>query len=1289
MATEYKLSYTASEINNRLGEIDNLAKKNEIPTKTSDLTNDSGFITSYTEQSLTESQKSQARANIGASAEIYATPQMYGAVGDGTTDDTKALQDAIAANTAVFLPKGTYLITQPIDLTDGKALFSENQEGVVKYTGSGSVILLGRRSRVNGIKISIASTTVDHVFNTDNRIFQASDGSLMTEVNDIEVYFEFIADSFKTTLINIIASNKDYIGRSGFHNQNYSGIRVAGKNYIEYGIKICVSFDAPYESGVTGVLPWITNIRFNHIWLGSPEYGIKIYRQNNSGTDIDYSSIVRTEHMMFNDVSAQDSSSTHTKKFYDVEWCMAEFINCQPWDYHHVLNRGEKYNVIGEGALLSEVNARRSPIDAAEFPSVIDRTPQQDPSYFLDKFFNFHSNIDGNYDYIDMKCEEALADAQIDENKIENIVQRVIDDNINNMSFNIMLDPKTEVRVMTRWSASGQAWIDASDYPMDTLIIPIESGMNYIRWRGNELSSVGYRTMFFFNDLNSPAEKYIGDWPDLIVEEESGDRYLPIDNSKGFVYISIPFVHTAVPMNAENMIVTINEVIGNSAFDFITDHINNIDIHVSGADRDRWDKGVEQYFIPEDYGAVGDGVIDDSAAIQAAIQAATDAFSSDQAYNLKPVVYLAAKTYKIDTGIVLDARQSQFRCDGILNYTGTGKAVSIMHSYMNVYINQIYATNGTALYLSGEDHQCVTNNITVNRIDGSVIGVHLYNGGGANSVFYNQLHIGPVNSSDICVSIEATKGYINENHFWLGKLSGASTGIKIYSSGATANDASGNRFFKGSFENLKDNTDNTRALWLENAYGNFFRVFRCEENHGAKNVVFKGKCSTNDIEFSFFALGGVDISGMTSGSQRNILRGDVMTGKPYDGGYSGGDKAIVSYAHGIVYDPRFADVGINITPEKYTDKIIKQCDPEGDGSVIIPTSVTFSYDVTGTYKLAALYSEYGSIARGCPLAVQFPASSCLITLNDHRGDVILDNTDEKYCGKTVSVQWAGFDKSLQKNVWNVNILGVTSEFVSNKVTALDEFSTDNQYPSAKCVYEMFENFEAPSSGSNNNYYIDEDGNLIMEENAPYVNLVNGYEDGYRISATGNITAQTGTVLTDFIKCDGIVDSDILRTKGVEYVTGLYCGIMFYDGNKSLLAGLRLYPDSVELLNSTVSILQTVGTSIVTNGDGITSIKINFNESKTATNPPVYFRLFAKGAGKDLVITRNEEIVEYNADEVILGKVRPEKGVDYFTEEDRTEMISDAADQVIAQQKFEEWTLTYEDGTTEVVRMVIA
>lgn len=56
MATEFKLSYTANDINIKLGKIDNLAEKSEIPTKISDLTNDSGYLTAIPSEYITETE---------------------------------------------------------------------------------------------------------------------------------------------------------------------------------------------------------------------------------------------------------------------------------------------------------------------------------------------------------------------------------------------------------------------------------------------------------------------------------------------------------------------------------------------------------------------------------------------------------------------------------------------------------------------------------------------------------------------------------------------------------------------------------------------------------------------------------------------------------------------------------------------------------------------------------------------------------------------------------------------------------------------------------------------------------------------------------------------------------------------------------------------------------------------------------------------------------------------------------------------------------------------------------
>lgn len=62
----------------------------------------------------------------------------YGAKGDGTTDDTTAIQDAIddatgndGDNSWVFMPKGTYLITSTIDIKEKVLLIGAGSTGVI------------------------------------------------------------------------------------------------------------------------------------------------------------------------------------------------------------------------------------------------------------------------------------------------------------------------------------------------------------------------------------------------------------------------------------------------------------------------------------------------------------------------------------------------------------------------------------------------------------------------------------------------------------------------------------------------------------------------------------------------------------------------------------------------------------------------------------------------------------------------------------------------------------------------------------------------------------------------------------------------------------------------------------------------------------------------------------------------------------------------------------------------------------------------------------------------------
>lgn len=76
----------------------------------------------------------------------------YGATGNGSTDDTNALQNAIgaasAANRALFIPAGTYKITAPLDMrANGLRVFGQSREQTIirQHTANTPVLRVGHR----------------------------------------------------------------------------------------------------------------------------------------------------------------------------------------------------------------------------------------------------------------------------------------------------------------------------------------------------------------------------------------------------------------------------------------------------------------------------------------------------------------------------------------------------------------------------------------------------------------------------------------------------------------------------------------------------------------------------------------------------------------------------------------------------------------------------------------------------------------------------------------------------------------------------------------------------------------------------------------------------------------------------------------------------------------------------------------------------------------------------------------------------------------------------------------
>ena len=68
--------------------------------------------------------------------DYFVTPQDFGAKGNGWTDDTKAIQQAVDSGKSVFLPYGEYLITEPIIINDKKIWSMNAQDATIVYTGT-------------------------------------------------------------------------------------------------------------------------------------------------------------------------------------------------------------------------------------------------------------------------------------------------------------------------------------------------------------------------------------------------------------------------------------------------------------------------------------------------------------------------------------------------------------------------------------------------------------------------------------------------------------------------------------------------------------------------------------------------------------------------------------------------------------------------------------------------------------------------------------------------------------------------------------------------------------------------------------------------------------------------------------------------------------------------------------------------------------------------------------------------------------------------------------------------
>lgn len=510
----------------------------------------------------------------------FVTPQMYGAKGDGVTDDTTAFQNALAANNNVFVPEGEYLITSALNLTYKKSLYSNaGQRATILFNGSGSIINLGRVSVFRNINIKIQNAFVGTVFNTNNVIIspavttgQAAMESVVEHTN-----VRFNVASPEATLIGITSdsgtdpNNKPKV--VGLCYQKYHDINVEyGGSSYGYGIKMELIQGRTFTEDNNVGYPWITHIDFDDVFLGSPHTAIKAGVTNNSGAE--HYERVGMGHLLFNNVSTQYRDAESTQFFLDVNNFGAFFTKCIGWDYHPLTWAGEKVNIIGENVTACFTNCQMAFGDdflkCCNFTAETEYTVAENPEYFINKYFP-GTVLSQGYDSIDAKIAGKMSGEFI-----ANITEEKINDVLYAGYYNVLEDPLTQIKVLERWSSSGGAWVNDGS-TITTVVIPLVPGGNIIRWSPADkyILDLDRQHLYFFKDDELTEVVNLDSWADLGATQKGGR--LDIENPSGYKYLAIPFennnANPSADLSSETMTMTINKEITNDSGQSYTEYL--------------------------------------------------------------------------------------------------------------------------------------------------------------------------------------------------------------------------------------------------------------------------------------------------------------------------------------------------------------------------------------------------------------------------------------------------------------------------------------------------------------------------------------------------------------------------------------------------------------------------------------------------------------------------------------------------------------------------------------------
>lgn len=107
----------------------------------------------------------------------YVTPQMYGAVADGVTDDTAAVKEALADSKCVHFPAGVYLISETLEPQSGSSLIGYGaNDSILKAAPGMNANMIEYVGSSEGVQIEKLKITFDGSGSTSGSCIVLGDG---------------------------------------------------------------------------------------------------------------------------------------------------------------------------------------------------------------------------------------------------------------------------------------------------------------------------------------------------------------------------------------------------------------------------------------------------------------------------------------------------------------------------------------------------------------------------------------------------------------------------------------------------------------------------------------------------------------------------------------------------------------------------------------------------------------------------------------------------------------------------------------------------------------------------------------------------------------------------------------------------------------------------------------------------------------------------------------------------------------------------------------------------------